>query len=84
MSPKTTFHSFRHSIETQLRNGDADAYRSEWIDIVLGHEGEHDSEGISTYLKRIGAKNLRKVIETIRYPEEIHRRLTGSLREETH
>ena len=65
---KTVFHSFRHSARTILTNTDL---KEEWIDAVMGHEGENNSQGITTYLKRIGIQNLKAVIEGIEYSSEV-------------
>ena len=62
----TTFHSFRHSVSTVLRNTETP---ETWIDTILGHEGEQRSVGASVYLKRIGIQNLRKTVEAIIYPD---------------
>ncbi|MFC7552315.1 hypothetical protein ACFQU7_08750 [Pseudoroseomonas wenyumeiae] len=64
----TTFHSFRHSASTMLRNT---FIPEAWIDAVLGHEGEQRSMGATVYLKRIGIQNLRTTVEAIVYPEEM-------------
>ena len=66
----TVFHSFRHSVSTILRNEDA-TIREVWIDSVLGHIGDSSkkSQGITTYLHKIGIKNLKKTINRIHYPE---------------
>ena len=61
----TTFHSFRHSVSTVLRNTELP---ETWIDAILGHEGEQRSVGASVYLKRIGIQNLLRTVETIHYP----------------
>ena len=39
-----TFHSFRHTVSTKLRNQEAHI-RELWIDTVLGHEASHKSQG---------------------------------------
>ncbi|GBR35430.1 tyrosine-type recombinase/integrase [Gluconobacter kondonii] len=38
-----TFHSFRHTVSTKLRNQNA-SFRELWIDRVLGHEASHRSD----------------------------------------
>lgn len=71
VSSRTTFHSFRHSVSTILRNEEA-GIRGEWIDAVLGHEGgKSESMGVTVYLKRIGVANLKRTVERIRYPEAV-------------
>ena len=43
--------------------------REAWIDAVLGHEGDGGkSLGITVYLKRIGVRNLVRVVDGIRHP----------------
>lgn len=78
---KTTFHSFRHSVRTLLTDTDA-MLRDAWIDAVLGHDAddvrdqEHrrrQSEGIKTYLKRVGIQRLREVVEAIEPPIDLSR-----------
>ncbi len=44
----------------------------------MGHEGENKSQGITTYLKRIGIQNLKKVIEGVEYPAGINLPLGSS------
>lgn len=70
VTPENVFHSFRHSVSTILRNEDA-TIREVWIDAVLGHIGDtsRKSQGVTTYLHQIGAKNLKKTINRIHYPE---------------
>ncbi|GBR69159.1 DUF6538 domain-containing protein [Gluconobacter kanchanaburiensis] len=68
-----TFHSFRHSVSTQLRNASADI-REIWIDRLLGHEATHKSQGTSTYLSGITTTNLRQTVEAISYPDDIFRK----------
>ncbi|MBF0886893.1 tyrosine-type recombinase/integrase [Gluconobacter sphaericus] len=68
-----TFHSFRHSVSTQLRNASADIPEI-WIDRLLGHEATHKSQGTSTYLRGIIAANLRQTVEAISYPNGILRK----------
>jgi integrase len=63
-----TFHSFRHTVSTQLRNADANI-RKVWIDRLLGHEASHTSHGTTTYLTGISTANLRQTVEAISYPE---------------
>lgn len=62
-----TFHSFRHTVSTQLRNAHTDI-REVWIDRLLGHEASHKSQGTTTYLTSISTTNLRKTVEAISYP----------------
>lgn len=74
---KTTFHSFRHGVSTILRNEDA-SLREAWIDAVLGHEGDGGkSLGITVYLKRIGVRNLVRVVEGIHYSTEVEAAVRG-------
>lgn len=63
-----TFHSFRHTVSTQLRNADANI-REVWIDRLLGHEATHKSQGTTTYLTSISTANLSQTVEAISYPE---------------
>ncbi|GFE93080.1 DUF6538 domain-containing protein [Acetobacter persici] len=63
-----TFHSFRHTVSTQLRNADANI-REVWIDRLLGHEASHKSQGTTTYLTSISTANLQQTIEAISYPK---------------
>ena len=63
-----TFHSFRHTVSTQLRNADANI-REVWIDRLLGHEATHKSQGTTTYLTSISTTNLQQTVEAISYPE---------------
>lgn len=69
VTEENVFHSFRHSVSTILRNEDT-SIREVWIDAVLGHTGDSGkkSEGIKTYLHKIGTKNLKKTISRIHYP----------------
>ncbi|GBQ59099.1 phage integrase [Acetobacter indonesiensis NRIC 0313] len=63
-----TFHSFRHTVSTLLRNATTDI-REIWIDRLLGHEATHKSQGTTTYLTGITIANLRQTVEAISYPE---------------
>ncbi|WP_264821406.1 site-specific integrase [Acetobacter cerevisiae] len=63
-----TFHSFRHTVSTRLRNADANI-REVWIDRLLGHEATHKSQGTTTYLTGITTANLSQTIEAISYPQ---------------
>ncbi|MFT9408245.1 tyrosine-type recombinase/integrase [Acetobacter fabarum] len=63
-----TFHSFRHTVSTQLRNADANI-REVWIDRLLGHEATHKSQGTTTYLTGISTANLQQAVEAISYTE---------------
>ena len=67
LPPEITFHSFRHTVSTQLRNVDANI-REVWIDRLLGHEATHKSQGTTTYLTGISTANLQQTIEAINYP----------------
>nr|WP_086613705.1 tyrosine-type recombinase/integrase [Acetobacter indonesiensis] len=64
-----TFHSFRHTVSTKLRNQEAHI-RELWIDTVLGHEASHKSQGTMNYTSSIEVANLQQVIEALHYPEE--------------
>ncbi|WP_395369831.1 DUF6538 domain-containing protein [Komagataeibacter diospyri] len=63
-----TFHSFRHTVSTQLRNANTNI-REVWIDRLLGHEATHKSQGTTIYLTGISTANLLQTIEAISYPE---------------
>lgn len=69
-----TFHSFRHTVSTQLRNATADI-REIWIDRLLGHEATHKSQGTTTYLTGITTANLRQTVEAISYPETAFKKI---------
>jgi integrase len=89
----TTFHSFRHTISTILRNTSLRDARESWIDAVLGHEGGDDdvdagpkrmprpkkSEGQTTYLGNISIENLQATVEAIRYPDSVDLSRLGHL-----
>ncbi|WP_040508578.1 DUF6538 domain-containing protein [Gluconobacter morbifer] len=62
-----TFHSFRHTVSTKLRNQDA-SFRELWIDRVLGHEASHRSQGTMNYTSSIDVRNLQTVIEALDFP----------------
>lgn len=62
-----TFHSFRHTVSTRLRNQTGDL-RELWIDVLLGHESSHKSQGATTYLSGITTENLKQTVEVVRYP----------------
>lgn len=64
-----TFHSFRHTVSTKLRNQEAHI-RELWIDTVLGHEASHKSQGTMNYTSGIEVVNLQQVIEALTYPPE--------------
>ncbi|WP_086642087.1 DUF6538 domain-containing protein [Acetobacter tropicalis] len=64
-----TFHSFRHTVSTKLRNQEAHI-RELWIDTVLGHEASHKSQGTMNYTSGIDVANLQQVIEALTYPPE--------------
>ncbi|MFT8327940.1 DUF6538 domain-containing protein [Gluconobacter oxydans] len=70
VTKENSFHSFRHSVSTILRNEDT-SIREVWIDAVLGHHGSSKSTGATTYLHKIGPLNLIKTVKRIRYPESI-------------
>ena len=69
-----TFHSFRHTVSTQLRNTDTNI-REVWIDHLLGHEVTHKSQGTTTYLTGISTANLRQTVEAISYPETVFKKI---------
>lgn len=69
-----TFHSFRHTVSTQLRNADTNI-REVWIDHLLGHEVTHKSQGTTTYLTGISTANLRQTVEAISYPETVFKKI---------
>ncbi|MBS1023977.1 tyrosine-type recombinase/integrase [Gluconobacter cerinus] len=62
-----TFHSFRHTVSTKLRNQNA-SFRELWIDRVLGHEASHRSQGTMNYTSSIDVQNLKNVIEALEFP----------------
>ncbi|WP_240554648.1 tyrosine-type recombinase/integrase [Acetobacter cibinongensis] len=62
-----TFHSFRHTVSTKLRNQNA-SFRELWIDKVLGHEASHRSQGTMNYTSSIDVQNLKSVIEALEFP----------------
>ena len=62
-----TFHSFRHTVSTRLRNQAGDL-RELWIDALLGHEASHKSQGATTYLSGITTENLKQTVEALSYP----------------
>ncbi|MCG4254111.1 tyrosine-type recombinase/integrase [Acetobacter senegalensis] len=64
-----TFHSFRHTVSTRLRNQEAHI-RELWIDTVLGHEASHKSQGTINYTSGIDVANLQEVVEALNYPPE--------------
>lgn len=61
-----TFHGFRHTVSTRLRNVKADI-REIWIDALLGHEASHKSMGTLTYTSGIDVENLHHVVGYLRY-----------------
>ncbi|MFT9026610.1 tyrosine-type recombinase/integrase [Acetobacter indonesiensis] len=64
-----TFHFFRHTVSTKLRN--QEAHISElWIDTVLGHEASHKSQGTMNYTSGIEVANLKQVIKALSYQPE--------------
>ncbi|WP_278368816.1 tyrosine-type recombinase/integrase [Acetobacter orientalis] len=65
--PETvTFHSFRHTVSTKLRN-QSGTIRELWIDTLLGHEASHRSQGTTTYTSGIAVQNLQQVVEALEY-----------------
>ncbi len=78
---KTVFHSFRHSVRTILDDAEA-VIRDSWIDAVMGHDGsdtesqaKRQSEGVKTYLKRVGVHRMVQVVEAIIPPVDVPRLL---------
>lgn len=63
ISPKTVFHSFRHTFRTEVDGVDVE---ERFIDAVMGHEGPR-SEG-STYKKRSALKKRLQVVEAFQSP----------------
>nr|WP_249198986.1 tyrosine-type recombinase/integrase [Gluconobacter kondonii] len=70
LPPAITFHGFRHTVSTLLRNQNSDI-RELWIDTLLGHEASHKSQGATTYLSGIEMQNLKRTVEAIQYPSFI-------------
>ncbi|MBS1021251.1 tyrosine-type recombinase/integrase [Gluconobacter cerinus] len=68
LPPAVTFHGFRHTVSTLLRNQKSDI-REIWIDALLGHESSHKSQGATTYLSGIDLTNLQTTVEAIQYPD---------------
>ncbi|MFB9915954.1 tyrosine-type recombinase/integrase [Gluconobacter kanchanaburiensis] len=66
LPPAVTFHGFRHTVSTLLRNQNSDI-RELWIDALLGHEASHKSQGATTYLSGIEMQNLKRTVEAIQY-----------------
>jgi hypothetical protein len=62
-----TFHSFRHTVSTWIRNTDT-SIREVWIDWLLKHEASHKSQSTTTYLIGISTANLQQTVEAISYP----------------
>lgn len=66
------FHSFRHNVSTKLRNisdSGNGGLREVWIDNFLGHEGQNKSVGNTVYLDEIDVENLKKVADSVSYPD---------------
>lgn len=65
------FHSFRHNVSTKLRNlpDGINGLRESWIDDFLGHEGQNKSVGNVVYLDMIDVENLKKVADSVLYPD---------------
>jgi len=61
-----TFHGFRHTVSTKLRNVKGDI-REIWIDALLGHEASHKSMGTLNYTSGIDIENLHSVVECLKY-----------------
>lgn len=68
---KITFHSFRHTVSTLLRNATTDI-REIWIDRLLGYK----SQGTTTYLASITTAIFRQTVEAIRYLETAFKKNT--------
>ncbi|MFT8850931.1 tyrosine-type recombinase/integrase [Acetobacter orientalis] len=68
MKEEVSFHSFRHTVSTKLRNQEADI-RELWIDAFLGHEATHRSQGTTSYMSGIEVKNLKRVADALSYDE---------------
>lgn len=68
MPEEVSFHSFRHTVSTKLRNQEA-GIRELWIDAFLGHEATHRSQGTTSYMSGIEVKNLKRVVEALSYDE---------------
>ena len=68
----TVFHSFRHYVSTKFRNihehGEG-GLREVWIDNFLGHEGNNRSVGNTVYLDEVDVENLKRVADSVQYPE---------------
>lgn len=66
------FHSFRHNVSTKLRNihekGEG-GLRESWLDDFLGHEGNNKSAGSTIYLDEVDVENLKKVADSVQYPD---------------
>jgi integrase len=63
---KTTFHSFRHTIRTELESTDL---KESHINAIMGHEGG-GGEG-RTYTKRVSTAKLKEVIEAFQSPLDL-------------
>lgn len=61
-----TFHSFRHTVTTNLANSTADGIYERVINAILGHE-KGKSESMKTYTHNISPKALQAAIEEIKY-----------------
>lgn len=70
MPEEVSFHSFRHTVSTKLRNQEADI-RELWIDAFLGHEATHRSQGTTSYMSGIEVKNLKRVADALSYEENL-------------
>ncbi|OUJ17364.1 integrase [Acetobacter orientalis] len=66
------FHSFRHNVSTKLRNihehGEG-GLRESWIDDFLGHESHDKSVGSTVYFDDVDIVNLKRVADSVQYPE---------------
>ncbi|MFT8326884.1 DUF6538 domain-containing protein [Gluconobacter oxydans] len=77
LPPAITFHGFRHTVSTLLRNQNSDI-REIWIDALLGHEASHKSQGATTYLSGIEMQNLKRTVEAIQYPSFVFQKFDVS------
>ena len=77
LPPAVTFHGFRHTVSTLLRNQNSDI-RELWIDALLGHEASHKSQGATTYLSGIEMQNLKRTVEAIQYSSFVFRKIDVS------
>ena len=66
------FQSFRHNVSTKLRNihkyGEG-GLRESWIDDFLRLESHDKSVGSTVYFDDVDIVNLKRIAESVRYPE---------------